>query len=150
MQAKDVHAQAKAKSMASEKIMEEMPEGLLSNEKLPLDLPEDYGATPSQIEASRPSQVQQPFSIDLARLHHGCAFQCNEQGCSSLPWLQGTPAIMPPMPSPGPAPRHLPGEHPFHAAVLSNAIPAVQSSCQQVLCTQLLWQVEQLGRQMVA
>ena len=61
--------------MVSEKIMEEMPEGLLSNEKLPLDLPEDFGATPSQIEASRPSQVLQP-SISALALQWSCsAFQ---------------------------------------------------------------------------
>ncbi len=75
MEATDVHAQDKATPMVSEKIMEEMPEGLLSNEKLPLDLPEDFGATPSQIEASRPSQVLQP-SISALALQWSCsAFQ---------------------------------------------------------------------------
>ena len=57
METAGVLAQDKAKSMDSNKIMDDMPEGLLSNEKLPLDLPEDIGSTPLQIEASRPSQV---------------------------------------------------------------------------------------------
>ena len=112
--------------MVSEKIMEEMPEGLLSNEKLPLDLPEDFGATPSQIEASRPSQVLQPSTSALA-----VQWSCNAflmtlcQGVLRTVMLaQGTPGIMPPMPSPGPAPRHLPGAQPLPAFVTTR-VPAM-------------------------
>lgn len=37
--------------------MEELPEALLSHEKLPLEMPDDNGATPSQAEGARPAQV---------------------------------------------------------------------------------------------
>ncbi len=39
----------------SDKVLEDA--NLLTTEKLPADLPEDVGATPSQTEARRPAQV---------------------------------------------------------------------------------------------
>lgn len=49
--------------------IQDTPEALLTEEKLPLELPEEQGATPSQAEGGRPSQVLTLTNTLLRALH---------------------------------------------------------------------------------
>ncbi|BDA41410.1 hypothetical protein COCOBI_02-1900 [Coccomyxa sp. Obi] len=66
---------------------EELPEALLSHEKLPLEMPDDNGATPSQAEGGRPAQGTPTLMPSLA-----------SPGLASRQPL-GTPAGTPTLPS---------------------------------------------------
>ncbi len=55
MESADSMADTRSASVDPDKGLEDTT--LLTTEKLPVDLPEDIGATPSQAEARRPAQV---------------------------------------------------------------------------------------------